>query len=223
MTVGPFGIGAQVKGIIEPVGRHFPALGDPRHRMEINGILGHQTFEEGGSDIDLGDRGGEVGIEIADVAANATVKDLVAVALVDGCFPWHAAGEANRRTSGQEPAEPAGGVREPMADRKPFDAGGGWGAALRLICRRTQIHAFTIRATAWAAMARPAPRLPMPSWVVAFNPMLATGTCVVFASAAFISASRGWIRGFSAITVMSKFEIAKLRRESSPHTRPSRT
>jgi hypothetical protein len=55
--------------------------------MEVNGIFRHEALEEGGHDIDFGDVGGDVRIQIRWIGMHAAVENLIAVAALHGRFP----------------------------------------------------------------------------------------------------------------------------------------
>jgi hypothetical protein len=60
--------------------------------MEVDGVLGDQTFEQSAEDVALGDSGNEVGIEFRDLVTDAPMEDLGAVAALNGGFAFEAAG-----------------------------------------------------------------------------------------------------------------------------------
>ena len=156
LAVGPAGVGAQVEGVGEAVGRHVPALGDAGHRMAVDRILGDQALEEGRGDIDLGQAGDDVRVEVREVGAEAAVQHLFADAAGDVGLALSAAGKqkpTNRHTK----------------DTKEIANGG---PGFTCICASCFLR---ISATAWAAMARPRPMSSLPSLVVALRPMASTG------------------------------------------------
>ena len=92
LAVGPAGIGAEVESVGEAVGGDLPRLGDARHGMQVDGIFGDESFKKCRSDVDPGQAGDEVRIEIGEVDAEAAVEHLVADAAFDRSPAWFAAG-----------------------------------------------------------------------------------------------------------------------------------
>src|ERR1019366_3321751 len=159
---------------------------DTRHRMQVHGVLRDEAFEERGGHVALGDRGGELWIEVAHLGADAAVQHLFAVAALDGGFAFCATGQQEH----QRQARPAPACPGPPG-------------------MRHRVHYCLSKTTAWAAMARPRPRSSMPSFVVALRPISVGNSPVESASMRFISISRGWIFGFSAMTVASTLTRSK--------------
>ena len=84
LAVRPAGVGAEMEGVGEGVGRHLPAFRHARDRVEVHGILADQALEEGGGHVDLGQAGDEVGIKPGQVGAQPALEHLIACALFDG-------------------------------------------------------------------------------------------------------------------------------------------
>ena len=106
VAVGPLGVGAQVEGVGEAVGRDLPALGHAGHGMQVARILGHQAFEERGDDALLGEARHELRVEIADFGADAAVEDLFAVAALDVGLAAGAGGNAaSQRPEARQPED----------------------------------------------------------------------------------------------------------------------
>src|SRR4051812_35126045 len=114
-------------------------------------------------------------VEVRRLGANADVEDAFAIAALDERFALFAAGGQNTEDRGQNTDQ----------------------------AREAHGQSFWISATACAAMARPRPMSSEPSFVVAFTPIASRGRPVDFAKVAFMSARRGAIFGFSAMSVAS--------------------
>ena len=93
LAIGPTGLGAEVKGVNEAIGRDIPRRRDTGHGREVGGVFRDQALEEGGQHVDIPERGGELRIEIGEVGADAAVERLRAVTLLDQGLPRSAGGD----------------------------------------------------------------------------------------------------------------------------------
>ena len=71
---------------MQPIGGNVPALGDAGYRMEVNRILGDESLEQCRDDINLGNVGRKMGIEITNLTTDATVQYLIPIAVLYGGF-----------------------------------------------------------------------------------------------------------------------------------------
>ena len=126
IPVGPPGVGPEVKGPREPVGRVFPALGHGGHGGGVRGVVLGEALEERHRDVRVLLGADHVRVEIRGFGEVADVDHLVAVAGFDGGVALGAAGAEQGEEGGEgdgQRGDGAGGREEGHAGRRKGDAG----------------------------------------------------------------------------------------------------
>ena len=83
-AIAPFGVGPEVKGVVETVGGNFPALGEGGHRGERAGFERHQRIKKRLDNLGVAEAGDGLRVKVGGLGADADMEHALTVGAGDG-------------------------------------------------------------------------------------------------------------------------------------------